>query len=154
MFQPLWDWAVDLIMNPQLHLHFEWDAQQIFRHTGETTTCVYHEPWTGDAFWNVQVHNHHCSNLCLHRPYCVELDYCSLKSRWVHVPCVSFSMQIRQTCPLLAQQRAIQWLHAVQIYLPQSGMAMVLVVGVLLDGCQLYVPWQGMSPCSSVCSNF
>ncbi|KAN0127630.1 hypothetical protein V8E53_014549 [Lactarius tabidus] len=54
MFRPLWDWAVDLIMNPQLYPYFEWDAQRIFRRTGETTTRVYHEPWTGDAFWNIQ----------------------------------------------------------------------------------------------------
>ncbi|KAH9168438.1 hypothetical protein EDB89DRAFT_1855509 [Lactarius sanguifluus] len=55
-FRPLWDWAVDLIMNPQLVDRFVWDAQRIFRHNGETTTRarVYHEPWTGDAFWDLQ----------------------------------------------------------------------------------------------------
>ncbi|KAH9170626.1 hypothetical protein EDB89DRAFT_1853308 [Lactarius sanguifluus] len=55
-FCPLWDWAVDLIMNPQLVDRFVWDAQRIFRHNGETTTRarVYHEPWTGDAFWDLQ----------------------------------------------------------------------------------------------------
>ncbi|KAH9001798.1 hypothetical protein EDB86DRAFT_2801335, partial [Lactarius hatsudake] len=55
-FCPLWDWAVNLIMNPQLVDHFIWDVQCIFRHNGETTTqtCVYHEPWTGDAFWDLQ----------------------------------------------------------------------------------------------------
>jgi hypothetical protein len=70
MFRPLWDWAVDLIMNPQLYPYFEWDAQRIFRRTGETTTRVYHEPWTGDAFWNIQVCNHRCSHLGVCRPYC------------------------------------------------------------------------------------
>ncbi|KAH9021110.1 hypothetical protein EDB83DRAFT_2508328 [Lactarius deliciosus] len=55
-FRPLWDWAVDLIMNPQLVDRFVWDAQRIFRHNGETTTRtrVYHEPWTGDALWDLQ----------------------------------------------------------------------------------------------------
>jgi hypothetical protein len=50
-------------MNPQLYPYFEWDARRICRRTGETTTCVYHEPWTGDAFWNIQVCNHCCSHL-------------------------------------------------------------------------------------------
>ncbi|KAH9007701.1 hypothetical protein EDB83DRAFT_2236259, partial [Lactarius deliciosus] len=55
-FRPLWDWAVDLIMNPQLVDCFIWDTQRIFRHNGETTTWtrVYHEPWTGDALWDLQ----------------------------------------------------------------------------------------------------
>ncbi|KAH9024194.1 hypothetical protein EDB85DRAFT_2075196 [Lactarius pseudohatsudake] len=55
-FRPLWDWAVDLIMNPQLADRFVWDARRIFRHNEETTTRtrVYHEPWTGDAFWDLQ----------------------------------------------------------------------------------------------------
>lgn len=56
-FRPLWDWAVDLIMNPQLADRFVWDARRIFTHNGETTTRtrVYHEPWTGDGFWDLQV---------------------------------------------------------------------------------------------------
>jgi hypothetical protein len=84
----------------------------------------------------------------------VELAYCSLKSHRVPIHYVSFSMQTRRTCPLSAQQRAIQWLHAVQIYLPQSGMAMVLVVGVSLGGCQLYVLWQQVSLFSNVWFRF
>ena len=56
-FRPLWNWAVDLIMDPQLHPYFEWDARKIFRNTGTMTTRVYDEPWTGDAFWNIKVRN-------------------------------------------------------------------------------------------------
>ncbi|KAH9017439.1 hypothetical protein EDB84DRAFT_1628850 [Lactarius hengduanensis] len=52
--RPLWDWAVDLILDQQLAPHFEWDAQKIFKHEEETTTRVYNEPWTADAFWNFQ----------------------------------------------------------------------------------------------------
>ncbi|KAI9428775.1 hypothetical protein H4582DRAFT_2091022 [Lactarius indigo] len=53
-YRPLWDWAVDLIMDRQLAQHFEWDARKIFKHDGETTSRVYSEPWTADAFWNFQ----------------------------------------------------------------------------------------------------
>ncbi|KAI9435631.1 hypothetical protein BJY52DRAFT_1197489 [Lactarius psammicola] len=52
--RPLWNWAVDLILDPQLAPHFEWDAQKVFKHDGENVTCVYDEPWTADTFWNFQ----------------------------------------------------------------------------------------------------
>ncbi|KAI9442019.1 hypothetical protein BJY52DRAFT_1229255 [Lactarius psammicola] len=42
---PLWNWAVDLILDPQLALHFEWDAQKVFKHNGENVTHM---------FWNFQ----------------------------------------------------------------------------------------------------
>ncbi|KAI9433794.1 hypothetical protein BJY52DRAFT_1131964, partial [Lactarius psammicola] len=51
---PLWNWAVDLILDPQLAPHFEWDAQKVFKHDGENVTRVYDEPWTADTFWNFQ----------------------------------------------------------------------------------------------------
>ncbi|KAF8269184.1 hypothetical protein EI94DRAFT_1574901, partial [Lactarius quietus] len=63
-FHLLWDWAANLIMNAQSIPHFEWDALWIFKSRGETITCVYHEPWMGDAFWNLQACNYLCSNLC------------------------------------------------------------------------------------------
>ncbi|KAI9455173.1 hypothetical protein BJY52DRAFT_1205065 [Lactarius psammicola] len=52
--RPLWNWAVDLILDPQLAPHFEWDAQKVFKHDGENVTRVYDEPWTADTFWNFQ----------------------------------------------------------------------------------------------------
>ncbi|KAI9445742.1 hypothetical protein BJY52DRAFT_1194069 [Lactarius psammicola] len=48
------NWAVDLILDPQLAPHFEWDAQKVFKHDGENVTRVYDEPWTADTFWNFQ----------------------------------------------------------------------------------------------------
>ncbi|KAF8258702.1 hypothetical protein EI94DRAFT_1910877 [Lactarius quietus] len=54
LVRPLWDWAAELILNLQLTPYFQWDAWRIFRRNGETTTRMYHEPWTGDAFWNLQ----------------------------------------------------------------------------------------------------
>ncbi|KAH8984062.1 hypothetical protein EDB86DRAFT_3066194 [Lactarius hatsudake] len=52
--RPLWDWAKDMIQSPQLAPHFHWDAERIFRCTGDSSVRVFNEPWSGDAFWDVQ----------------------------------------------------------------------------------------------------
>ena len=52
----LWEWATDLINDPQLAPHFHWDAEKVFWYNDELSTRVFHEPWTADTFWNVQVH--------------------------------------------------------------------------------------------------
>ncbi|KAI6099276.1 hypothetical protein EV401DRAFT_2081596 [Pisolithus croceorrhizus] len=58
MFQvhirPLWDWALDLLQNPSLTLHFVWDAQQLFKHDGKKYECFYTEPWMGTHWWDIQ----------------------------------------------------------------------------------------------------
>ncbi|KAI9450064.1 hypothetical protein F5148DRAFT_958422, partial [Russula earlei] len=51
----LWEWATDLVQDSQLAPHFHWDAERIFRHKQASSTCIYHEPWSADAFWDVQV---------------------------------------------------------------------------------------------------
>ncbi|KAH9009318.1 hypothetical protein EDB85DRAFT_1903138 [Lactarius pseudohatsudake] len=51
---PLWDWAVDLILDSQLAKYFEWDARKVFKHDGKNISRVYDEPWTADTFWNFQ----------------------------------------------------------------------------------------------------
>ena len=53
---PLWDWAVDLILDQRLAPYFEWDVRKIFKHEGGHVTRVYTELWISDAFWNFQVH--------------------------------------------------------------------------------------------------
>ncbi|KAI6138247.1 hypothetical protein BKA82DRAFT_28232 [Pisolithus tinctorius] len=52
---PLWDWALDLLQNPSLALHFVWDAERVFKLDGETYEHFYTEPWTGDRWWDIQV---------------------------------------------------------------------------------------------------
>ncbi|KAH8985616.1 hypothetical protein EDB86DRAFT_3049177 [Lactarius hatsudake] len=52
--RPLWDWAVDLILDSQLAKDFEWDARKVFKHDGKNISRVYDEPWTADTFWNFQ----------------------------------------------------------------------------------------------------
>lgn len=51
----LWRWATDLISHPQLAHHFRWDAEVVYRSRGESSTRIFHEPWTANAFWNAQV---------------------------------------------------------------------------------------------------
>jgi len=51
----LWEWATDLINDPQLAPHFHWDAEKVFWYNDKLSTHVFHEPWTTDTFWNVQV---------------------------------------------------------------------------------------------------
>ncbi|KAI6032391.1 hypothetical protein EDC04DRAFT_2605208 [Pisolithus marmoratus] len=65
---PLWDWALDLLQNPFLALHFVWDAQQLFKHDGKKYECFYTEPWMGDHWWDIQGYPMvvHCANLPIH----------------------------------------------------------------------------------------
>ncbi|KAH9168214.1 hypothetical protein EDB89DRAFT_2115405 [Lactarius sanguifluus] len=53
-YRLLWDWAKDLIQSSQLAKHFHWDAERIFRCTGDESVRVFNEPWSGDAFWDAQ----------------------------------------------------------------------------------------------------
>ncbi|KAM6495342.1 hypothetical protein JOM56_009965 [Amanita muscaria] len=53
-YKPLWDWAVDLLSDPQLAPLFEWDAQRVFRYDGTNMIRFYDEPWAGDRFWELQ----------------------------------------------------------------------------------------------------
>ncbi|KAG1731089.1 uncharacterized protein EDB91DRAFT_1058995 [Suillus paluster] len=52
---PLWDWALDLLLDPLLVPYYIWDAQQLYKHDGICYECFLHEPRTADHWWNVQV---------------------------------------------------------------------------------------------------
>lgn len=54
-YRPLWAWARSLLREPQLANHFEWDAQRLYKHDGEEFVRFYHEPWTADRWWDIQV---------------------------------------------------------------------------------------------------
>ncbi|KAI5984964.1 hypothetical protein F5J12DRAFT_899133 [Pisolithus orientalis] len=51
---PVWDWALDLLANPQLAPHFVWDTEWVYKHNGEEYECFYGEPWTCDRWWDIQ----------------------------------------------------------------------------------------------------
>lgn len=54
-FRPLWDWALDLVKNPQLAPFFHWDSCRLFKWTNNRWMRFINEPWTANAWWNVQV---------------------------------------------------------------------------------------------------
>ncbi|KAG2112398.1 uncharacterized protein F5147DRAFT_572506, partial [Suillus discolor] len=51
----LWDWAVDLLQDPEVGPHFVFDAQQLSKFDGDKFVWYIHEPWTANAFWEHQV---------------------------------------------------------------------------------------------------
>ncbi|KAG1870704.1 hypothetical protein DFJ58DRAFT_713928 [Suillus subalutaceus] len=48
------DWALDLLDNPLLAPQFVWDAQRLYKHDGTDFERFFHEPWTGDRWWDLQ----------------------------------------------------------------------------------------------------
>ncbi|KAI6095460.1 hypothetical protein F5141DRAFT_1068372 [Pisolithus sp. B1] len=52
----LWEWALDLLLNPLLVPHFIWDAQRLFKYNGSNYERFYLELWTGDHWWDIQSH--------------------------------------------------------------------------------------------------
>ncbi|KAG1859232.1 hypothetical protein F4604DRAFT_1882756 [Suillus subluteus] len=61
---PLWEWALDLLDTPVLAPHFVWDAQRVYKHNGTEFERFYNEPWTGDRWWDVQVHGLKAAPFC------------------------------------------------------------------------------------------
>ncbi|KAJ7681176.1 hypothetical protein B0H17DRAFT_1161164 [Mycena rosella] len=53
--RPIWDWVLSLVQDPRLASCFVWDAEKVFKYTGDTYVRFYHEPWTANAFWAAQV---------------------------------------------------------------------------------------------------
>ncbi|KAK0209702.1 hypothetical protein IW262DRAFT_1281374 [Armillaria fumosa] len=50
----LWTWALDLIQDPTLEPHFVWDAVQLSKWNGQAFERFVDEPWTAQAFWDLQ----------------------------------------------------------------------------------------------------
>ncbi|KAG1834044.1 hypothetical protein DFJ58DRAFT_719382 [Suillus subalutaceus] len=50
----LWDWAVDLLQDPEVGPHFIFDAQQLSKFDGKKFVRYIHEPWTANTFWEHQ----------------------------------------------------------------------------------------------------
>ncbi|EGN93201.1 hypothetical protein SERLA73DRAFT_126702 [Serpula lacrymans var. lacrymans S7.3] len=54
-YRPLWDWALDLLQDACLAPHFEWDAKWLYKYNGESFVQFYHEPWTANRWWDIQL---------------------------------------------------------------------------------------------------
>ncbi|KAG1864363.1 hypothetical protein F4604DRAFT_1893404 [Suillus subluteus] len=52
--QDVISWAADLLCNPRLFPHMVFDAQRFSKFDGKTFVHFVDEPFTADAFWNVQ----------------------------------------------------------------------------------------------------
>ncbi|KIK46880.1 hypothetical protein CY34DRAFT_21734 [Suillus luteus UH-Slu-Lm8-n1] len=50
----IWDWAVDLLQDPQVSPHFVFDAERLSKFNGDKFVRFIHEPWTANAFWEYQ----------------------------------------------------------------------------------------------------
>lgn len=129
--RPLWDWALGLLDHPRLASHFVWDAEKIFKFNGAKWVRLYHEPWTSNDWWNVQV-------------WCCTLSYPAAlimpNSQLFPMELnhfVSFFMLIRQDFHHLVLQRHIQLLPAAQTSRYIYGMVAALVAVKWLDGYQL-----------------
>jgi len=51
----LWEWCCELMRDPSLINHFEWDARRVYAHNGGVYERRITEPWTADGWWDVQV---------------------------------------------------------------------------------------------------
>ncbi|KAJ7038856.1 hypothetical protein C8F04DRAFT_950739 [Mycena alexandri] len=52
--RPLWNWALDLVQDPQLADFFVWDAEKDYIFNGTKYVRFYTEPWTAEAMWDIQ----------------------------------------------------------------------------------------------------
>ncbi|KAG1903490.1 uncharacterized protein F5891DRAFT_946968 [Suillus fuscotomentosus] len=53
-YRDLWDLATDLLRDPNLFPHFQFDAQHLSKFDGQTFVRFVDEPFTAEDFWNVQ----------------------------------------------------------------------------------------------------
>jgi hypothetical protein len=53
--RPLWSWCKELLLDGEIATQLVWDAQRLYRWTGERFERFIDEPWTADAWWNFQV---------------------------------------------------------------------------------------------------
>ncbi|KAI6032410.1 Sec63 Brl domain-containing protein [Pisolithus marmoratus] len=53
---PVWEWALDLLQNEFLALHFVWNAQHLYKYNGDNFEQFYDELWMADRWWDIQVY--------------------------------------------------------------------------------------------------
>jgi hypothetical protein len=51
----VWEWALSLIEDPYYVRAMRWDAMRLHRHNGRGFERFINEPWTADAWWELQV---------------------------------------------------------------------------------------------------
>ncbi|EMD38370.1 hypothetical protein CERSUDRAFT_113535, partial [Gelatoporia subvermispora B] len=53
-YRPIWEWVKDLVSDPTLAPHFNWDAQKLHIFDGSSWVRFRDEPWTADRWWELQ----------------------------------------------------------------------------------------------------
>ncbi|EMD40065.1 hypothetical protein CERSUDRAFT_46326 [Gelatoporia subvermispora B] len=53
-YRPIWEWVKDLVKDPILAPHFNWNAQKLYKFDGDTWIRFRDEPWTADRWWELQ----------------------------------------------------------------------------------------------------
>ena len=48
-------WCRELLGDKDILPHFQWDAQRKYQYNGATFERIIDEPWTADAWWDIQV---------------------------------------------------------------------------------------------------
>lgn len=128
--RPLWDWCTELLMDPNIVPQFHWDAEKHFKYNGVTFERFIDEPWTADAWWELQVR------------VTVQLEVISLyiltspsrPFQQMEFLSVSLCMQTRQSYRHLGLRRATPFLPAVQIYRLSCGTEKMLKGDAWLAG--------------------
>jgi hypothetical protein len=80
----LWEWAVDMVVNPLLAPHFVWDACELSKFNGEEFVRFIHEPWTADRLWEVQVFQYFLFQLWFAYSNAVQTARSGRETVWVH----------------------------------------------------------------------
>ena len=57
---PVWriearDWVMSILTDPELSKELRFDAERIYRHNGEDFERIINEPWTANAWHDIQV---------------------------------------------------------------------------------------------------
>lgn len=83
----LWEWAVDMVVNPLLAPYFVWDACELSKFNGEEFVRFIHEPWTANRLWEVQVCQYFLFQLWFAYSSAVQTARSGRETIWVHPLC-------------------------------------------------------------------
>ncbi|KAJ3721171.1 hypothetical protein C8R42DRAFT_670007 [Lentinula raphanica] len=55
-YRPLWDWTLELLMDPRIASDMQWHARRLYRYhkASETWKRFVNEPWTANRWWEIQ----------------------------------------------------------------------------------------------------
>lgn len=81
-FRSLWEWCTELLLDKVLITEFSWNAEQLFKYNGVIFERFLDEPWTADAWWDIQV----CSIIVLYATNNLILHVCPESIAEISIP--------------------------------------------------------------------